>query len=281
MRIYLDTRDLINIFERDIPCGSDEFGHLLRENGHELILSYLNVMEISAPLVQKNSATNVMRLLNRIERLPIRYISKIFQFELKEGYRAFKEKREYSEVSPFFGRFDETVEERGAPSTRIFLNFPLSETVFTLWTEDPGLLKGYKRYMHPLKVVIDEDRSSSDRENYRVNFIKTIGRQLQLERIRINEHDIEPFAEWIYQDCSRCPSVRLGYELYHKIVSNLQDVPKEGDIPDFGHINCLPYVDLLTADRRMCSYAIQASKVIGLEYEKRIFNNAEDVISIL
>ena len=92
MRIYLDTKDLINIFERVIPCGSDEFGHLLRENGHELILSYLNVMEIPAPLVQKNSATNVMRLLNRIERSPIRYISKIFQLELKEGYRAFKGK---------------------------------------------------------------------------------------------------------------------------------------------------------------------------------------------
>ena len=135
--------------------------------------------------------------------------------------------------------------------------------------------------MHPLKALIHDDRSLSKRKNYRVNFIKTIVRQLKLERIRINEHDIRPFAEWIYEESSRCPSVRLGYELYHKIVKNLQDVPKEGDIPDIGHVNCLPYIDILTADRRMCSYAAQASKVIGLKYENRIFNNAQDVISIL
>ncbi len=281
MRIYLDTRDLINIFERDRPCGADEFEHLLQKNGHELILSYLNVMEISAPLVQKHSTTNVMRLLNRIEKLPLMYISKISQFELKEGYRAFKEKREYSDVIPFFGRFDETIEDRGAPPTSNFLNFPLSETVFTLWTEDPGLFKGYERYMHPLKVVIQEDRSISHQRNHLTLFIKAISRKLQLEGIRVIEDDAGPFAEWIYKKSSRCPSVRLGYEFYHKFVRNLHDLPKEGDIPDFGHVSCLPYVDILTADRRMSSYAVQASKAIGLEYEKRIFNNAEDVLSIL
>jgi hypothetical protein len=65
------------------------------------------------------------------------------------------------------------------------------------------------------------------------------------------------------------------------MVSNLQDIPKEGDIPDYGHVNCLPYVDIFSADRRMCSYAIQASKVMGLDYEKRVFNTIEDVFSIL
>ena len=75
MRVYLDTKDLINIFEKSCPCNTDQFHNLLRDKGHQLILSFVNIMEISAPLLISQAKTNVMRLLNRIEEMPIKYIA--------------------------------------------------------------------------------------------------------------------------------------------------------------------------------------------------------------
>lgn len=279
MRIYLDTSDLINIFERSRPCKPVEFEKFLLKNSHELILSFLNVIEISAPLLQRNARTNVMFLLNRIERLPIKYISKVFKLELQEAYRVFKERREYKQVFPFFDRFDDVVEDRDTPPTRNFLNFPLSETVFTLWTIDSNLFKGFNRN-EQLQNIVNADRSLSHWPNLRDNFVKTIGFLLRIEGITIPTDELKPFAYWIYDLSSRCPAIRLGYEVYHKFIKNVGDISKEGDIPDFGHTECVPYVNLITFDRRMFSYVNQASKDIGLGYEGRIFRNIEELMAI-
>jgi hypothetical protein len=238
-------------------------------------------MEISAPLLISQAKTNVMRLLNRIEEMPIKYIARTFRTEMKEAYNAFSEGREYQQVSPFFHRFDETVEDRNDPPTRNFLNFGLAETVFTLWTHDPTLFKGFQGDTKRLQKVVDADRSLTVRPPYRENFVKTIGLLLQSEEIIIPKEELQPFAHWVYQVASRCPAIRLGYELYHKFVKNVGDMPKEGDIPDYAHIDCVPYVDLITLDRRMSSYAIQASKDFSLGYEGRIFKNAQELLSAL
>jgi hypothetical protein len=281
MKIYLDTRDLINILERSDPCTPEEFDTILRTGDHQLIISFLNVIEISAPLLNRQAKTNVMRILNRIERLPIKYIAKIFKSELKEAYSAFTENREYQTVSPFADRFDETADDRDSPPTRIFLNFGLAETVFTLWTEDSELFSGFQHYMKRLHDVVSSDRALAVRPSLRENFVKTIGLQLQTQRITIPEEKLQPFAYWIYDVTGRCPGIRLGYELYHKFVRNVEDVPKEGDIPDFGHADCVPYVDHITLDRRMSSYAIQASKGLQLGYENRIFRHVDELLSEL
>lgn len=278
MRVYLDTRDLINIFERSYPCKPEEFEKFLLKSGHELILSFLNVIEISAPLLQRNAKTNVMLILNRIERLPIKYISKVSKLELQEAYRDFKESGEYKQVFPFFDRFDEAVEDQDALPTKIFLNFPLSETVFTLWNIDPNLFKGFNRN-EQLQSIVNADRSLSHLPNLRDNFVKTIGLFLHIEGITIPETELVPFVYWIYDVSSRCPAIRLGYEVYHKFIKNVGDISKEGDISDFGHTECVPYVDLITFDRRMFSYVKQASKDIGLGYESRIFRNVEELMA--
>lgn len=283
MKIYLDTKDLINIVEKSVPCDADSFEKFLKSNGHELILSFVNVLEISSPLLNKSIETNVMQLLNRIEKMPIRYIadSKIFRLELIESYNSFTQGREYRKISPFVKRFDDTIVWEGPSATKIFLNFSLAEIVFTLWTDNPQLFKGFQKYNPQMQAVIGADRSSSYQPSLIVNFIKTIGMHLKKNKVLIPSQNLSSFAKWIYENKNRCPSIRIVYEAYHKIKKNIQDIPNHHDIPDLTHIACVPYVDFITLDRRMSTYASQAILAANMKYKNKIYKNIEEIFTKL
>lgn len=281
MKIYLDTNTLIEIFENSNPCKPQDFDSLLRSNGHELILSSVNIFEISAPLLNKDTQTNVMFLLNRIEEMPIRFINNIWNLELKEGLAAFNQNREYCQVSPFVDRFDETLSDRRPPPTKIFLNFSLAETIFELWIKNPKLFDILHQYTKPLQRVFELDRELTKPPALRHSFTKAIERALLLNNIQISPQQLAQFAEWTYKDIARCPSIRLGFEVYHKIVKNIGDTPKEGDIGDFKHMHCIPYVDVITLDSRMHSYVNQASRSGGFGYETKISKSAKKALAIL
>ena len=280
MKIYLDTKDLINVFENSQPFSAEQLNEILRANGHELVLSFLSIIEISAPLLNRDAQTNVMRLLNSIEKFPIKYISKIFNFELKEAYNAFSEGREYRQISPFFNRFDYTIEDDGPPPTHDFINYPLSEIVFDLWVHSPTIFKRFITYTKKFRNIVSADRSLVKPPTLRENFVKTVGRALRQEKLSISLN-LTTFANWVFDKSERCPSIRLGYEVYHKITKNIGDKIQYGDIPDFSHLNCIPYVDLATLDRRMCSYTAQASTKLGTDYHKKIYVKLEELIRTL
>ncbi len=200
---------------------------------------------------------------------------------MKEAFNAFSEGREYKQVSPFFDRFDYTIEDDGPPATHDFLNYPLSEIVFSLWDYSRPIFQGFKKYTEEFRKVVRVDRSITSPQTCRENFVKTIGRSLHQENISIISLDLTRFANWVFDNPERCPSIRFGYEVYHKITKNLGDIIKQGDIADFGHINCVPYVDLATFDRRMVSYIIQASKKLGTEYQKKAYVKLEELLKAL
>ena len=72
MKLYLDSKDLIAIFQNDDPCSVASFQEYLSGNGHELVVSSSTIIEISAPLAKPSSKTNVMALLNKLQQVPIR-----------------------------------------------------------------------------------------------------------------------------------------------------------------------------------------------------------------
>jgi hypothetical protein len=75
MRIYLDTKDLIDLLERSQPMTAEAFSACLCSNAHRVVVSFHTVAELAAPLLTKSAQTNVMASLNRLERLPITLFS--------------------------------------------------------------------------------------------------------------------------------------------------------------------------------------------------------------
>lgn len=282
MRIYIDSKDIIKLLEQSDPCTAEEFGDILRKGNHELVFSFVTIIEISEPLLHREASTNVMRLLNQIEKLPHTFIhsSCITRLELEEGFRAFSSGNEYRDISPpFVNRFDVVVDLEGKPATKQYLNYPLAEIVWDLYNY--GALGDFDNFASKLKKSFEADRAIKPRPKLKDNYAKTTGLNIRQNHLKIPPEKIKSFANWVYSNPARCPSDRLGYELWHKMVRNIKDIPGDSDLEDFHNIGCLPYVDIMTVDRRMHGYVCQVSKSITLEYDKKIFKNVEDFIKLI
>ena len=63
-----------------------------RAGGHQLVLSLYSITEIAAPLNHSSSKTNVMRLLNEVERLPLVFFhADVEHLEIDEAMWLFQE----------------------------------------------------------------------------------------------------------------------------------------------------------------------------------------------
>ena len=277
MKVYLDAKDLINIFQDATPFTSDQLEESLRHGCHQVVVSFHAVSELSLPLVKASSKTNVMALLNRLERMPIIFIrSDTDGLELKEALEAYSSEREYRGIQAFVERFDQAVDLHARPPTSIFLSYSLAETVWDLYSHDA--LKGLESFATQMRQLVSNDRRLNKPPTLKANFTKMIGRNLKLYKLSWSTVVLSDFANWIYENPNRCPGIRLGYEVWHKIVKNKTDTLEDSDMEDYQHLTCLPYVDYMTLDRRMHGYVSQASASIKLDYRDRIFKSAEDLL---
>ena len=105
-----------------------------------------------------------------------------------------------------------------------------------------------------------------------------IERNVILYKLDWSNMVISDIADWIYENPNRCPAVRLGYEVWHKIVKNKTDSLKDSDMEDYQHLSCLPYVDFMTLDKRMHSYVSQVLENMSLGYHNRIFRQTQDLL---
>lgn len=280
MRIYLDAKDIIKLLEKSEPYTAEKFDKYLRNGNHELVFSLITILEISAPLFHKNAKTNVMWLLSQIEKLPHVYVhsSVITRLELEEAYRAFLSGKEYHDISlPFVRRFDMIVDLQGNPATKQFINYPLAEIIWDLY--NAGGLTGLNKYAEKLRKTFKADRALNLKPSLKKNFANMIERNIKLYQLKISHEEVTSFANWVYSNPMRCPSDRLGYELWHKMIKNLTDIPLDSDLEDFANIAALPYVDFMTLDRRMHGYICQVSKDLSIEYNKKVFRNTEEVLN--
>lgn len=192
----------------------------------------------------------------------------------------FANEREYRQIILFVNRFDETLPNS---PTHLFLNYSTAETIFDLWMKGFDFLQGYKQISRLFRGVVDADRSLP-KQSMRKKFIETIRKSLLINNLSIPSLNLELFAEWIYKFPSRCPSIRLTFEVYQQLVKNKEDKWKEekgGDISDFNHLSFTPYVDLITLDNNKRAYVKQALRRVNMGYERRLCKNVESVLSIL
>jgi len=261
VKIFLDTRDLIDLF-KGLPCSVDDFRRCLQGGGHALILSPTVVFEIAAPLDAPSSHAEVVKLLNDLESLPLVYIgdTQIPYRELRSAIDSHTAGREYVAINPLMTRFDETILESGSAPTSLYPNYGLAETVFEIWQRAPQVFHWPSELVNRLRSGMATDRSMASPPTVASNFRKKIRLDLELDEISPPPCRLDDFADWIYETPTRCPGVRLSYDVYHQLRRNVGDQPSASDFGDFAHVQCVPYVDLITLDRRMAVYVQRATR---------------------
>jgi len=281
--IYLDSRDLITLIEKRPPEDATEFEKKLRQSNSRLVFSMTNTMECCAPLFHGNESSSVMKTLNRLEEMPHVYIveARIGQLELQEAANAFLESREYMPIAPpLVPRFDYAISAFEEPKTKIFLHYSLAHIIYELWSKNKSLFSVDQIQAERLRSLLESNRTRSDYRKIRSNFKVTILNNLRLYNINFPEEKTQDLAKWIYSSPIRCPSQRLGYEVFHKLQRNLNDKGEHSDIPDFSHISCIPYVDAITLDNRMRGYLAQVDQNIGFKYTNKIRHNIHGIVAL-
>ena len=264
MRILLDAKDLISIVEHEQPVSREEFANYLQKHDSQLVLSFANVSEFVAPLASPRDFLRMRRLLQDIQTLPVCYIREppIPIEELRSALKAFDAGREFDPIDPYVQGWDETFHYPGPSAAQMFVNYRLDEIVFTLWSNKPDIFRRPPGQTDRLRAVFAADRKlpRSVRKSLRKNFANTVRRHLALWSVSPPKASLNAFSDWIYSDPFRCPGLRLNYETFHELLANLGDVPRDSDIPDFGYINAIPYVEAATLDRRIFHYCNTVSR---------------------
>jgi len=159
------------------------------------------------------------------------------------------------------------------------MNYSLAETAWDLHYE--RLVGGLDRYVETYKRIMASDRGLSIKPSLKIHFVETIKRDLKQNQISVPMNQLESFAKWIYKSLERYPSQRLLFEIWHKLVKNITDEPTPSDLEDLVHIVCLPYVDLLTLDKRMYEYTKQSCTSIGINYLGKVYKNSYEIVEKL
>lgn len=285
--LLLDASSLIDL-EHGHPISFRDLGEILREQHARLVLTRTNVLEFSASASTTGDFPSVRKMLMEIERLPVAYLREggITYSELKEAVKAFAEHRGFRAINHqlYVRRWDETLVLEGPSPAEILVNQRLDELVGMLWKHG-ALRLTERRWGKLLQQQFKEDRKLplQVRKGIRKNFPMALRRHLVQFAIPFPEEKINQFAEWIYDDPTRCPGHRLAYDLRQELMNDLSKTVTANDISDFAHVAAVPYVDAVTMDHSTADLCRRVSKRLSkahpsIKYEKRIFSSLKDLL---
>ena len=280
MLLYLDTRDLIALTDKISDLDREQFRTALGRVDGKLVYTLTNILETSAPLAHSGMNSNVEQRLNRLERMPHRYLAeaRLELVEFQAAAAAFLENRPYAPPAPpFVPRFDYVISPFRPPITASVETYGLAQMLIDIWRAEPKTMSGYANQGAKLRAIVAADRSRPDYKRQGPNFKNKVARSLLQYGIEFPPGRIPDFANWIRKSGDRCPAVQLGYEVYHALLKNVGDIPEDSDMPDITHVTCVPYADLATLDARMRTYVARADKSLGTRFSERVCRDLVDV----
>lgn len=294
MRIYLDTASYINLIERaNAGISPDEFCALLSGNGHTVIYSCPLICELISPMWDPDSQTVVTPTLNRLEEFPHQWIDIVGlpNLEVRLALRYFRDGINYPGVDPYVGNFADTL-SNPPTAMRLALHYPIAEAAFDL--RNSGCFNPQAQnanHLHLYRELMRRDRElvktvNNRQQARRTLFIERIVQRIQRERLHDgadegNTNLFQAAAEHVYDHSDWCPSLRLGFGMFHSILDDFGDNLSDGDLGDLAHIQALPYVDYYITDRRIAAHVERVSRTLGVAYQQKLRPNIAQLVDVL
>lgn len=283
MRILLDAKDLIDIVEHGRLVDTSAFGQWLHDRNASAVLSFTNVSDFVGPAFEENRFPEMRLLLQRLETLPLVYMREgtIIEDELKAALAAYRTGREPSAVNPFVARWDETSKWEGEAATKILVGMRLDDLVHMA----RGTIQAYKRAAPILRRQIEDERALPEDEKLSLKqiFVNGLPARLIAHQIEARDVDLKAFGDWLWEEPGRCMGLWLHFEARHHLVKDHKLRFNDGDIADFAHIAAIPYVDVLTVDKRIEDLVRKSFETLRKSHPAtktscRVFRNVESVM---
>jgi hypothetical protein len=269
MRLYLDSRDLINVISRRRPVGPDELRTLLTDRDTTLVYSWSSVLEtVNVGNLRESRAR--LEILDGFPHSFILGLPVLIRAEFRTALAAFRRQNaEFISLKPWETRLDKAIRDRGQRDPLdLLINFTLTDFVLPLLYFNPEVCRNreevQRSFMHD--VTLDRRHNRRVRRSRRW-VLSGVVKMLYRSGILLTRDELEEFVDWLLGIGSACPGWRFFSESYKEFCDNLTDQGNRGDIPDFSHTTALPYVDALTLDRRMADYCRRAGRRLLNQYQ--------------
>lgn len=291
MRILPDTRDLINLTERDIPVTTAAFEEYLRAGHHEIVLSFTNIRELAGPLASNGDFLRIRAVLQALEAMPHSYVKEaaIVGMEIQSACQAFNSGGEYQPICPYVIRWDRTLMNLPGqmnPEYQRLIGLRLDEIVYDVFRFQRQVFAPPSHQLQNLITLLEQDRAllRGGQAPTKPHFTNAVRKHASSHGITLPQGRENELALWIYANPSRCPGLRLDHETYRQLMRNYGDVPEVGDFSDLAHVFAVPYVETATLDNRMRDYCSRAAHHLirlglTIDYRDKLCRNLGDMMS--
>jgi hypothetical protein len=286
LRLFLDSKDLINLVRRSKPFTVDVADTWLRERDASIVLCQTTISEFIP--VATDDRLRVRWELQHLERLPTEYIrlGDLAAAELTNAAAAYAAHLPLVAPRPFvstfwqtFWSYDRSNGEDVAITRQLErrVRFRLDEQVDMLWSE-PETLMNTRTRADLMQEILDRQRLRTPHERFIDDLVAALS-----DCEMTGETNIDRFANWLWARPRAAPAWRLFWQTSEELTLNHEDVAKPGDVRDLTHVSAVPYVDAATLDNRFLSYARQATAKLrridaSIDYEGKLFRSFEAIV---
>jgi hypothetical protein len=279
-RVFVDSRDLIQLLEHGRPVPMREFAAELTIRRGRVVLSQSNVVE----LIPQNDTVDaerrrVVELLRKLEQLPHIYIRiPSWYEEFTAALAAYQTGSDVQTIDPYVEYWWETFFDTPlfiaravypADLFRYLTSIPLSQQLDI----PPEQLRKFRLRTGVAREI--SEAVKADRNQFgvgrdtREEMIAAITRDFARWRWPPPRGGFDDFAVFVRNTPNACPSWRLRFDLYHEYRADPAYRPRSGDIYDLSHAETLPYVTHMTLDkfwRDLCRRAAERLSKAGHSY---------------
>ena len=298
-RVFLDTRDLINVIERQTPLGAEELANELSRHNGRIVLAFTNVAELVPQTeTQEPDRGRVKAICDAIESIPHAYfrIADVPHLELRAAVEAFEANRPIKPADPYVTYFWETFWPLALPLARKVERTPDRLNLLCRWSlfqQVNGLLLNRESLRFDsasgasLSEAVEDDRKRlKTARGWKKSFAAGVKSQFIRFRWSAPSGGIDEFCDFVWSERTACPGWRLAHDVYEEFRANLTARAKKNDIPDFTHLHVLPYVTHATLDRAWRTRCEQAARRASqtsapADAYTRIFPNLDAILAAL
>jgi hypothetical protein len=272
-RIFLDSRDLIQLLERSEPVSAGELERELRPRHGRIVLTYTNVAELVAQTrEQRPDTARVRDVMRRLAALPHAFLrfADLPRLEFRAAIEGFEAGRSPRLIDPYVTYWWETFWSLPLPLVRaiedparldVLCNWSLAQQIGCLALLNPDCLRVDESDLVELHESVADDRNRLKASRGRADsFAAGIIDQFIRYKWPEPSGGLDQFCAYVAADPTACTGWRLGHDVYEEFRGNLTAKPRKGDIADFAHIHLVPYVTHATLDRAWRTRCEQAGQ---------------------
>lgn len=159
-KLYLDSRDLINVIFRNDPVTPDELRGLLADRDVVLVYSFSNVIETAA-YGDLYESRRRLDLLDSMPKVFIMALPPLIRTEFSEVQRVMRTNAPYQEIDAFRDQWTQTLDHRSVP---YMVGRTMVDEAMLMLFERPGLGRNTREKLDRFREQIGLDRLSTSDE---------------------------------------------------------------------------------------------------------------------